>query len=63
MACKYSFDGGNTYISEEKFIEELANGKLEEFINDKVIDISKLRGGKKPPVEPPTSVEEGGNIN
>jgi hypothetical protein len=60
MACKYSFDGGNTYISEEKFIEELANGKLEEFINDKVIDISKLRGGKKPPVEPPTSSESEG---
>ena len=63
MACKYSFDGGNTYISEEKFIEELANGKLEEFINDKVIDRSKLRGGKKPPVEPPISVKEGENEN
>lgn len=59
MACKYSFDNGNTFISEEKFIEELANGKLEEYIKENIVNIANLRGGKKPPVEPPKSSEGG----
>lgn len=59
MACEYSFDGGKTFISKEEFIKQLAEGKLDEFVNDNVIELGKIKGGK-PPVEPPTKEKEKG---
>jgi len=44
MACEYSFDGGKTFISKEEFIEQLAKGKLDEFISQGLVDLGKVRG-------------------
>lgn len=47
MACEYSFDGGKTFISKEEFIKQLAEGKLDEFINEGVIKLGNIRGDGK----------------
>lgn len=44
MACEYSFDGGKTFISKEEFIKKLAEGKLDEFISQGLVDLGKVRG-------------------
>ena len=43
MACEYSFDGGKTFISKEEFIEQLAKGKLDEFISQGIVDLGKIK--------------------
>ena len=56
MACEYSFDGGKTYISKEEFIKKLAEGKLDEFIEQ---DVIKLANIKQPPTPPPPTEKKG----
>lgn len=43
MACVYSIDGGNTYISEKDFKDYLKNN-LEDLVSSKEIDFSKFSG-------------------
>lgn len=52
MACEYSFDGGKTYISKEEFIKKLAEGKLDEFVEQGVVKLGNI---KEPPTKPPAT--------
>lgn len=56
MACEYSFDGGKTYISKEEFIKKLAEGKLDEFVEQGVVKLGNI---KEPPTKPPTAEAKG----
>lgn len=57
MACEYSFDGGKTFVSKEEFIKQLAQGKLDEFINEGVVKLANIK--EPPPPTPPTQKEGG----
>ena len=57
MACEYSFDGGKTFISKEEFVKQLAEGKLDEFINEGVIKLANIK--EPPPPKTPTTQKEG----
>lgn len=43
MACKYSFDGGKTFISKEEFIEKLAKQELDKFIDEGIIKLGNIK--------------------
>ena len=47
MACEYSFDGGKTFISKEEFVKQLAEGRLDEFINEGIVKLGNIRGDGK----------------